>query len=109
MGPSCGRGAGRTPALLIWLIAACGGSRGAPADKPDLGDPDIPPLLARVARAQVAIPEGEVTDSRPAWPERAPDIVGLTVTSRDGKQRANAFVRVAASGRVVVPAGPAQR
>ena len=100
---------GRTaPVLLIWLAAACGGGGGAPVDKPDLGDPDIPPLLARVARAQVGSPEGEVTNSRPAWPERVPDIVGLTVTSKDGKKNANAFVRVAAGGRVVVPAGPGQ-
>jgi len=94
--------------LLIGLAGACGGRRGAPADRPDLGDPDIPPLLAQVARAQVVIPEGEVSDSRPAWPERVPDVVGLTVTSKDGKRSANAFVRVAAGGRVVVPAGPAQ-
>lgn len=93
---------------LVWLAVACGGGRDKHIDRPDLGDPDIPPLLARVARAQVVMPEGEVSDLRPAWRERVADIVGLTVTSKDEKQRANAFVRVADSGRVVVPAGLAQ-
>jgi hypothetical protein len=94
--------------LAVALAAGCSGGGGArPADRLDLGDPDVPPLLARAARAQAAIPEGEVTDPRPTWRERVPDIVGVTVTSKDGKVRANTWIRVV-GGRVVVPAGPAQ-
>jgi hypothetical protein len=94
--------------FVVGLAGACSGGPSRPADRPDLGDPDVPKLLARVAAAQVAMPDGEVTDPRPAWPERAPDIVGLTVTGKDGARTATAFVRVAKNGRVVVPAGPAQ-
>ena len=90
------------------LAAGCsGGGGGRSVEHVDLGDPDVPPLLARAARAQAAIPDGEVTDPRPTWRERVPDIVGVTVTSKDGKLRTNTFVRVV-GGRVVVPAGPAQ-
>ena len=94
--------------LAVSLAAGCsGGRRERPEDRLDLGDPDVPLLLARAARAQVAIPDGSVTDPRPVWRERVPDIVGLTVTSKDEKVRTNAWIRVV-RGRVVVPAGPAQ-
>lgn len=94
--------------LLVALAAGCsGGGAGRKEDRLDLGDPDVPLLMARAARAQVAIPDGQVTDPRPAWRERVPDIVGLTVTSVDQKVRTNAWLRVV-DGRVVVPAGTAQ-
>ncbi|HEU5060477.1 MAG TPA: hypothetical protein VFU21_28295 [Kofleriaceae bacterium] len=52
------------------------------------------------------MPEGDVGSRRDAFPERAPDVVGVTVTAPGG-QTANAFVRVVGD-RVVVPAGPSQ-
>jgi hypothetical protein len=94
--------------LLVALAAACsGGGAGRKEDRLDLGDPDVPLLMARAARAQAAIPDGQVTDPRPTWRERVPDIVGLTVTSVDEKVRTNTWLRVV-DGRVVVPAGTAQ-
>jgi hypothetical protein len=61
--------------------------------------------LAAAARAQTAIPDGTVSDPRPAWEDRLPGIWGVMVDGR-GRQ-ANAFLRVAGD-RVAVPAGPAQ-
>ena len=94
--------------FLVALAASCsGGGAGRKEDRLDLGDPDVPLLMARAARAQAAIPDGQVTDPRPTWRERVPDIVGLTVTSADEKVRTNTWLRVV-DGRVVVPAGTAQ-
>jgi hypothetical protein len=58
--------------------------------------------LAAAARAQTDLPAGKVTDVRPAWEDRLPDLWGVTVEGPD--RTANAFFRVS-DGRVAVPAG----
>ena len=60
--------------------------------------------LAAAARAQTGLVDAAVSDPRPAWEDRVPDIWGVTVS---GDQLANAFLRVAGD-RIAVPAGPAQ-
>jgi hypothetical protein len=61
--------------------------------------------LAAAARAQTQLPDGRVTDVRPAWEDRRPDLWGVTVEGGDG--RSNAFFRISGD-RVAVPAGPDQ-
>ena len=58
--------------------------------------------LAAAARAQTDLPAGKVTDVRPAWEDRLPDLWGVTVEAPD--RTSNAFFRVS-EGRVAVPAG----
>jgi hypothetical protein len=58
--------------------------------------------LAAAARAQTQLPDGRVSDVRPAWDDRLPGLWGVTVQGRD--RRSNAFFRVS-DDRVAVPAG----
>jgi hypothetical protein len=61
--------------------------------------------LTAAARAQTLLPDGRVSDPRPAWEDRVPGVWGVTVEA--GDERRNAFLRVSGD-RVAVPAGMAQ-